>query len=87
MVVRPKLYKLGKFLKRLPIKQQVIYSPNNKESVVYRGRVYELFDDAIDIAKESFSLGECQISNHSIDSIDKYTIEKRSFKTLVFLET
>ena len=87
MVVRPKLYKSGKFLKRLPIKQQVIYSPNNKESVVYRGRVYELFDDAIDIAKESFSLGECQTSSHSLDSIDKYTIERRSFKTLVFLET
>lgn len=85
-VIRPKLYKNGIFLKRLAVKQQVIFSPNNNEAVVYRGRAYELFDDSIDISKKSFSIAECSFEEINDKKKDEYLIEKRSFKTLVFLK-
>ena len=78
-VIRPKLYKNGIFLKRLAVKQQVIFSPNNNEAVVYRGRAYELFDDSIDISKKSFSIAECSFEEINDKKKDEYLIEKRSF--------
>ena len=83
--IRPKLYKDGNFQKRLPLKQEIIYSPNNKESVIYRGRAYELFDDSFDISKKSFPISDCSYEDSKISKVDEFFIEKRSFKTLVFL--
>ena len=83
--IRPKLYKDGNFQKRLSLKQEIIYSPNNKESVIYRGRAYELFDDSFDISKKSYPISDCSYEDSKISKADEFFIEKRSFKTLVFL--
>jgi len=77
--IRAKVYDGNNFILDLPFKRQLRSLPNGSRGIVFRGKVYQVFEDKIDIKTQSFNLDECKELNASKEINEKNIIDNIFF--------
>ena len=73
-----KVYNKEKFITHPPFARQIRRLPDGSTGIEFRGRVYNLFEDQIDISLKSFSISECPLVR-SRQILDRKKIKKEDF--------
>ena len=76
--IKFKVYNLDKFVTKPPFSRQLRRLPDGTTGVEFRGRVYNLFEDQIDISTKSFNSRDCPLIS-SKQILDRKKIKKEDF--------
>jgi hypothetical protein len=77
------VYNKNKLIYKPPLSRQLRKLPDGTRGISFRGKVYSIFNNIIDISKKSFDISECPILN-SKQNLDK---DKVSDEDFLFNET
>ena len=76
--IRFKVYNSDKFIAKPAFARQLRKLPDGSTGVEFRGKVYNIFENQIDISRRSFKLNECPLIS-SKQIINKKNIQKEDF--------
>ena len=73
---RFEVYNKSELVYKPPFSRQIRRLPDGSKGIVFRGKVYLLFNDIIDISKNSFKIKDCPlITSKQILNKDKFSEE------------